>query len=53
MIKIKCTYSNGNVITTNINGDIETAKKYYVGQMFNIGNIEDDFQQCIKVELAN
>lgn len=53
MIKVECTYSNGNVITTNINGNIETAKNYYVGQWFNIGSTEDDIQECIKVELAN
>lgn len=53
MISIECTYSNGDVITTSINGTIETAKKYFVGQWFNLGSFEDNMQQCIKVELVS
>lgn len=52
MIAIKCYYEDGNTITTNINGTIEDAKKYFLGQYVNIGHITDNIQQCIRVELA-
>ncbi|MBM7598134.1 hypothetical protein JOC34_000491 [Virgibacillus halotolerans] len=55
MIAIKCTYSNGDTSTTDINGTLESAKDYFLNQWFNFGDTEekphDDMQQCIKVEL--
>lgn len=53
MITVKCTYSNGQTITTSMNGSLETANSYFVGQWFNLGSIEDNMQQCVKVELVN
>lgn len=50
MISIKCTYSNGEVIKTSVNGTIEEAQEYFLNQVFNIGHIEDNLQQCVKVE---
>lgn len=52
MITVKCTYANGETITTGINGTLETAKDYFLGQYINIGHIEDNVQQCINVELV-
>lgn len=51
MITVKCFYSNGDTITTGINGTLETAKQYFLGQFINIGSYDDNVQQCIKVEL--
>jgi hypothetical protein len=54
MLTVKCTYSNGDTITTAINGTFENAKQYFLGQWFNFGDTDakpyDDMQQCIKVE---
>lgn len=50
MLKVKCTYSNGDTVNTRINGTMETAKEYFLGNTFNIGTAEDNLQQCIKVE---
>jgi len=50
MITVKCTYSNGETIVTDINGTLESAKNYFLMNWFNIGNIEDNMQQCVKVE---
>ncbi len=52
MITVKCTYSNGDTITTGINGTLETAKDYFLGNWFNIGSVEDNMQQCVNVELV-
>lgn len=56
MITVKCTYSNGDTITTPINGTIETAENYFLGNWFNFGdndfNERDNMQQCIKVDLV-
>ncbi len=32
MITVKCTYSNGDTITTSINGTLEGAKDYVFKQ---------------------
>ena len=51
MLTVKCFYSNGDTILTDINGTLETAKDYFLGRWFNIGSVEDNMQQCVKVEL--
>lgn len=65
MIAVRCVYANGEVRETEINGTIETARKYFVGQTFNLGRISgywdtsgewveteiDDMQKCISCEL--
>ena len=50
MIKIKCTYTDGNTITTGVNGTIDDAEKYFLYNFINIGNVTDNVQQCIRVE---
>lgn len=49
-MEIKCTYSNGDTITTRINGNMKDAEDYFLNQWVNLGNVEDDIQQCVKVE---
>lgn len=51
MITIKCYYANNNTVTTRINLTFEEAKKYYEGNIFNIGSVADDLQKCVKIEL--
>jgi hypothetical protein len=41
MIAIKVTYADGNSLSTNINGTIEEARAYYIGQWFNFGDTEE------------
>ena len=50
MLTVKCTFSDGNTITTDINGTIEEVKKYYLNNWFNLGVVDDDMQKCINVE---
>ena len=51
MITVKCTYENGDTITTRINATFEEAQDYFLGRKFNIGSgDEDNMQKCIKVE---
>jgi ribosomal protein L21E len=52
MITVKCTYENGDQITTRINTTFEEAKRYFLGKTFNIGTIEDNLQKCVKVEMV-
>ena len=39
MIEIKVTFEDGNYLHTKFNGTIETAKKYYFGNVFNLGEV--------------
>ena len=50
MITVKCTYSNGDTITTRFNGTLQEAEAYFLNKTFNIGSVADDMQRCIKVE---
>lgn len=50
MVTVKCTYSNGDIITTRFNGTIQEANAYYLNKVFNIGTVYDNIQKCIKVE---
>ncbi len=50
MIKIKCEYANGDVITTKFNGTYTEARDYFLGRVFNLGTISDNPQKCISVE---
>jgi hypothetical protein len=51
---VKCYYSNGDEITTNVNGKLTDYEifKYFVGKWFNIGNVENDnMAKCKAVEI--
>lgn len=50
MITIKCKYENGQSFTTRLNATIEEARDYYVGNVFNIGQVNDNMQKCVSVE---
>jgi hypothetical protein len=49
-VAVECTYSDGNKIRTEINGSMETAKQYFLGNAFNIGSVTDNMQQCIAIK---
>ena len=50
MIIVKCTYTNGDTVTTRFNGTLQEAEAYFLNQVFNIGTVYDNIQRCIKVE---
>lgn len=48
MKTVKVTYTNGDTITTGINGtDAEILEYFKRGRVFNIGNGEDDNMQAV------
>jgi hypothetical protein len=49
---VKITFADGNSLVTDINTDLDGAKKYYLGKMFNLGAGDDDMQKAVKVELV-
>ena len=51
MKAVKVTYTNGDKISTNINGTDEEIKAYFaIGKTFNIGSVEDNLQQVTELE---
>lgn len=46
----KIIFDNGDYEITGFNGDIETARRYYVGHVFNVGTYEDLLVTCVSVE---
>ena len=51
MKEVKVLFSNGDTITTRINGTKEEILQYYkVGKIFNLGCESDNLQRVVKVE---
>jgi hypothetical protein len=54
MRTIKVTFSDGNTVTTSINGTDEEIRRYYLGQPFNFGDTDshpkDNVQTAVAVE---
>ena len=51
MQTVKVTYSDGDTITTGINGTNQEIKEYFaIGRTFNIGNLHDNMQQVTALE---
>lgn len=50
MINLKCIYENGDYFLSSINTTLEEAQQYYVGNVFNIGQVNDFEMKCIAVE---
>ena len=46
----KVTFSDGDTISTWMNGTREEIIAYYVGNKFNLGVVEDNIQMAISVE---
>jgi len=55
MRAVKVTFSDGDTITTDINGtDIEIKEYYKIGRVFNLGNGElDRMVKVVSVEILN
>jgi len=51
MITVKCTYEDGNTITTGFNGSESQARQFFVGEYFNLGIEYDDVQKCIDMKV--
>lgn len=49
MLKLKVIFEDGDYLTTRINLSLEEAKKYYIGNKFNLGSVEDNFKKCIDI----
>ena len=52
MIEIKVYFDNKDSLSTKINVTFEEAKKYYIGNVFNIGIVKDKMVKCNKIELV-
>ena len=51
MKTVRVTFSNGDTITTGINGTLAEIERYYsVGNVFNIGCVDDNMQAVTKLE---
>jgi len=51
---VKVHYSNGDTISTWINGTYQEICKYFaVGSWFNIGTVSDDMQQIKLLEFLD
>ena len=53
MITIKVIFKNGDSLITDINTDLEGAKKYYLSKWFNLGNADKDVMtEAVEVKLV-
>jgi len=55
LISVKCFYSNGETISTNVNGQCsdEEIKDYFVGKYFDLGIYPaENMRMCLKVEIT-
>ncbi len=51
-ITVKVIFEDGDYFTTRINLSYEEAKKYYIGQSWNVGfGIHDLYKKCVSIEL--
>jgi hypothetical protein len=54
MRAVNVTFSNKDIITTNINGTDSEIKDYYkVGRIFNLGSVEDKMAYVVSCEILN
>ena len=55
VVFVKVTFDDGDFLKTSINGDLESAKKYYLGKDFTFGTGENDevTKKAVDVELAD
>jgi len=52
MNAVKVTFQNGDTLSTMINATKAEAEKYYLGRFFNLGRVEDNMQEAVKVEVV-
>jgi hypothetical protein len=51
MLSLKINYANGDYGYSRINATLEEAREYYEGQLFNLGPVLDNMQQCTSIEI--
>ena len=52
-LAIRVIFENGDYFYTAFNGTKEEIITYYIGKMFNLGNVDDDMQKCVAVEFLS
>ena len=51
---VKVTFTDGDTITTSINGTNDEIKAYYrIGRQFNIGSVDDNMQLVTALEFID
>ena len=54
MNEFKITFSDGDIIYTQMNATLQEAEKYYIGNQFNNGTaFRDKIVKAVKVEQLN
>ena len=54
MHTVKVTFHNGDTLTTDINGTKEAIERYYIGNVFNLGQGENDLMtKAVKVDFIS
>ena len=47
---VRVTFTNGDTITTEINGTPDEVCDYYIGNLFNLGSNGDNMQRAVSIE---
>lgn len=47
--QVRVWFEDGNSLVTRINGTREDVISYYVGNVFNVGVVEDNMVKCTSV----
>lgn len=50
-LEIRIIYEDGTTEATKINATEEEARRYYVGQIFNVGTVCDIMKKCVNIEI--
>lgn len=54
MKAVKVTFTDGDTITTSINGSDDEIRAYYrIGRQFNIGSVNDNMQLVTALEFLS
>ena len=50
-LEIRIIYEDGTAESTRINATIDEAKRYYIGNVFNVGVVSDILKKCVDIEI--
>lgn len=51
MLTAKVNFEDGDSLITRINATEQEARKYYEGNVFNIGSVNDNLKRCTSIEI--
>jgi uncharacterized protein YbcI len=51
-IVVKVSFADGDWLLTSFNGSLAEAERYYLGNVFNLGVVEDRLVEAVSVELV-